>query len=94
VTWEERDGATFAARAVPITAETGAFRFRGADNLEVGAKVLDGRVVNGHFWLFWGGMTDRAVTVRVVDTEGLQVRSYDGPAGVRTRAADVAAFPD
>ena len=31
-------------------------------------KVLDGRPINGHFWIFWGGLSDVGYTIHVTDT--------------------------
>ncbi len=49
--------------ARPLTDESGAFWFFGPDNVEVTIKVLDGRVVNGHFWVFIANMSTVEFTV-------------------------------
>lgn len=38
--------------ARPLTDESGAFWFFDPVNIEVTIKVLDGRPINGHFWVF------------------------------------------
>jgi trimeric autotransporter adhesin len=43
--------------ASAFTNKTGVFTFFSAGNVEVVVKVLDGRPVNGHFWVFYGSMT-------------------------------------
>jgi hypothetical protein len=52
-------------KAVPLTDESGGFWFFGEDNLEVTVKLLDGRAVNGHFWMFLASMTDVGFTLKV-----------------------------
>lgn len=43
---------------------------------DVAVKVLDGRPVDGHFWVFVGGLTSIEVTVTVTDTETGRSRTY------------------
>jgi sugar lactone lactonase YvrE len=40
-----------------------------ANNAEVFLKILDGRTINGKFWVFYGGLTDLEYTITVVDNE-------------------------
>jgi len=51
------------------TTETGFLWFFRPENIELVVKLLDGRALNGHFWLFWGGLSDVEYTIRVTDTE-------------------------
>ena len=55
-------------QAVPLTGDTGLFWFFGNSNLELIVKVLDGRPVNGHFWVFYGGLSDVEYRITVTDT--------------------------
>lgn len=50
------------------TGETGFLWFFQPENIELVIKILDGRVINDHFWLFWGGLSDVEYTIRVTDT--------------------------
>ena len=77
---------------VRLTDDTGAFWFFGPDNLELLVKVLDGRAVNGHFWVFFGGLTDIPFTLTVTDTETGVRRTYTHPAGTLASRADTEAF--
>ena len=43
-------------------------------------KVLDGRPLNGHFWLFLSGLSTVEYTVRVTDTQTGEVRTVRKPA--------------
>ena len=61
-------------------------------NPEVFVKLLDGRVVNGHFWVFYGGLTDLEYTITVRDSVSGQVRTYFKPAGSADGGFDTLAF--
>jgi hypothetical protein len=39
---------------VPLGADTGYFWFFEDTNVELVVKVLDGRAINGHTWVFYG----------------------------------------
>jgi hypothetical protein len=55
-------------------------------------KVLDGRAVNGRFWVFYGALTDIEYTILVRDTATGEVRMYENPAGQLASRADTSAF--
>jgi ELWxxDGT repeat protein len=81
--------------AVPGTDGSGYFWFFDAANLEWVVKVLDGRPVNGYWWVFWGGLTDLDVTLRVTDTQAVgedAVRTYRKAPGDLCGGADTTAF--
>lgn len=92
--WQTPDGNQGPATPAPLLDVSGGFWFFSASNVELLAKVLDGRAVNGNFWVLWGGMTDVEVTLRVTDTLQGLTRTYDNPAGNFPSMADVNAFPD
>lgn len=81
-----------AGQAVPLTADTGAFWFFSPSNLELMVKVLDGRGVNGHFWFFWGALSDVSYTITVTDTRTGEVKTYTNPQGRLESRADILAF--
>lgn len=62
--------------AVRETDNTGMFWFFEPSNLEIMVKVLDGCVVNDHFWVFFAGLTDVGFDLRVTDTVSGDVRIY------------------
>ena len=78
--WETADGAGDAT-AWPLTADTGLYWFFGPNNVEMVIKVLDGCGINGHRWVFAGGLTDVAVSMTVTDTETDAEMTYENPAG-------------
>ncbi|HEY1434430.1 MAG TPA: PQQ-binding-like beta-propeller repeat protein [Thermoanaerobaculia bacterium] len=81
------------ATAVPITGDTGYFWFFDAANIEMVVKVLDGCGINGHFWVFAGGLTDVQVRWTVTDAQTSQVRTYESALGAPfAPVQDTAAF--
>ena len=92
-TWATGSGSqTGNGQSFPLTADTGAFWFFSANNLELVVKVVDGRAFNGHVWVFAGALTDVAYTIQVTDSVTGEVRSYTNPAGQIASFADTAAF--
>jgi photosystem II stability/assembly factor-like uncharacterized protein len=92
VHWRARDGRSGAGRAVPLTGNAGYFWFFHDPNVELVVKVLDGRSVNGHHWVFSGALSNVAYTITVTDTETGVVRTYDNPQGQLASFVDTSAF--
>jgi hypothetical protein len=92
VVWRASDGTTGNGQAFPITDNTGAFWFFDPTNLELVVKVLDGRSVNGKWWVFYGSLTNVEFTLTVTDTLTGQVRTYHNPLGQMASFADTSAF--
>jgi ELWxxDGT repeat protein len=87
---------TGSGQAVPAgdgVDDSGYFWFFTPDNLELVVKVLDGTSVNGHFWVFWGALSDVEYTIHVEDTASSETRDYHNPPGQICGGADTAAFP-
>jgi sugar lactone lactonase YvrE len=61
-------------------------------NPEVFVKVLDGRPVNGFFWIFFSGLTDFQYTMTVTDTVTGSKKTYEKAGGSACGAFDVNAF--
>lgn len=94
VTWrDQRSGSTGVGTAVERTDQTGLFWFFQPDNIELVVKVLDGRPVNGHFWVFYGALSDVEYTLTVTDVTTGELRSYLNPPGEICGRGDTAAFP-
>lgn len=80
-------------QAVPLTDESGYFWFFDANNVELVIKALDGRGYNGHFWIFYGSLSDTEFTIEVTDTMTGEVRTYRNPQGMLASFGDTRAFP-
>jgi hypothetical protein len=95
VAWHDpRSNARGTATALPLTTDTGAFWFFSAGNAELLVKVLDGRAVNGHWWVFFGGLTDLEYDLTVTDSRtGLQKVYHNQPYTLASQA-DVNVFRD
>jgi hypothetical protein len=86
-------GRSGAAQTLPLGGDSGAFWFFRPDNLEILVKVLDGRAVNGHFWLFYGALSNVAYTITLTDTVSGRQATYDNPRGTLASASDTEALP-
>ena len=63
-------------------------------NWEMLIKVLDGRSLNDHFWVFLAAATDVEYVTTVTDTSCDQVKTYVNPLGTAAPAVtDTTAFP-
>lgn len=87
-----RDGSTGTGHALPLTGDTGSFWFFDPRNVELDVKVLDGRGVNGHFWVFYASLSDVEFTVKVTDLETGAEKSYHNQPYTLASQADVTAF--
>jgi hypothetical protein len=93
VTWRNPgDGSTGVGGAIPSTANTGSFWFFSQENVELVVKILDGRPVNGKFWVFYGALSDVDYRVKVTDTQTGTVKVYHSKPGSLSALADTAAF--
>lgn len=84
-------------RAVPTpssqpSTDTGYFWFFDPDDVGVVVKVLDGRQINGSFWVFASGLTNVEYTVRVTDTETDREAAYRNEPGSVGVVFDADAF--
>jgi hypothetical protein len=78
---------------VSRTSDTGTFWFFDPANLELVVKVLDGTGINGHFWVFYGSLTDVKFKLTVTDRLTGRQRIYQNPAGTLASHSDTQAFP-
>ncbi len=92
MTWEDFAGATGDGKAVQLTDDAGYFWFFNADNVELVVKALDGTAINGHFWVFYGALSNVEFTLEVTDTETSAVKSFFNPLGTFASVGDTAAF--
>ena len=86
VRWTDFQGNTGAGQAVPLTSDTGYFWFFGPTNVELVVKVLDGRGLNGHFWVFYGALSNVEYEMTVQDLRpGTSRSTTTRPAGSPAR---------
>jgi hypothetical protein len=91
VTW--KSGALGgAAQAVSLSGDTGYFWFTDPANVELMVKVLDGRTVNGNFWVFYGALSNLEYTLTITDTATGAVKTYSNPSGQFASVGDTVAF--
>lgn len=81
------------ASAVFQTNSAGYFWFFDPNNVEVTVKVVDGRPVNGHFWIFLTGMSNLGFTVTVTHVSNCAFghcpqKTYVNPSGQRLNVID------
>lgn len=87
------EGNSTFGRQDKLRADTGSFWFLDPANLEVIAKVIDGRGINGNFWVFFGSLSNVEFTLTVTDTVTNTTRTYTNPLGSFASVGDIDAFP-
>jgi ELWxxDGT repeat protein len=90
--WVVPAGEAGRGQAIPLAADTGAFWFFDSANVEAILKVLDGRGLNGHFWVFYGALSNVEYSLTVTDTETGLARRYVNPPGQLASVGDTQAF--
>ena len=85
-------GRTGVGTAVPVTSDTGYFWFFTSANVELVIKVLDGRGINDHFWVFYGALSSVQYTIHITDTQTGATKTYTNPSGTLASVADTSAF--
>ena len=78
--------------AKKLTPDTGYFWFFSSNNIELVIKVLDGREVNNHYWVFYGALSDVAYTITVTDSQTGRQRVYSNPQGTLASNGDIKGF--
>jgi hypothetical protein len=93
-TWS-RYGAGGVIGLAALSRDSAVGDFGNRDNKELLVKVLDGRALGGHFWVFLNAASDVAMTVTVTDVESGEEKSYVKSAvGPTCAVTDTAAFPN
>jgi IgA Peptidase M64 len=85
-------GRTGIGTAVGVTSDTGYFWFFTSANVELVIKVLDGRGINDHFWVFYGALSGVQYTIHITDTQTGATKTYSNPSGTLASVADTSAF--
>ena len=93
---DPRTGVTASGITIPKNDESGFYTLPGltgdANNIEVFVKIVNATSVDGHYWVFFGGLTDFEYTLTVTDTGSGKVRSYTKPAGSACGGFDTTNF--
>ncbi|MFN7961196.1 MAG: hypothetical protein U0002_07980 [Thermoanaerobaculia bacterium] len=92
VAWQLPDGQSGIGTAASLSDASGTFTFFGPENIELLVKILDGRELNGHWWVFYGALSNVAYQLTVVDHATGQTQVYGNPAGTMASAADTSTF--
>jgi len=98
IDWKLPSGQTGQGFGVPLTDESGYFWFFSPGNIEVTVKILDGRPVNGHWWVFLASMTDVEFTATVSRCPPPPIgapcvlKQYHSPQGINRNFLDTQAF--
>ncbi|MEM9292228.1 MAG: Kazal-type serine protease inhibitor family protein [Acidobacteriota bacterium] len=90
----QRTGEEGQAKVIPVGETTGLFWFFRDDNIEAVVKILDGRLINDHYWVFVGALTDLEFEITVEDIVNLTTATYRNEPGNRYGIADDRALPD
>jgi hypothetical protein len=95
---DPRTGATGNGVAIPQNDIFGFFSIPtltfNASNPEVFVKIIDGRLLNNAFWVFYNGLTDLEYTLTVRENGTGRVKTYHKSAGnTECGAQDTSAFP-
>ena len=92
VEWRDFEGNSGQAQSKKLTPNSGYFWFFDPDNAEIYVKVLDGRQVNGHYWVFFGSASNVEFKVCVTDIFAREQRVYENPLGEFASIGDAVAF--
>lgn len=92
VTWQDSQGNTGDGQAIQLTNDTGYFWFFSPNNVELVVKVLDGRALNGDFWVFFGALSNVQYRLTVTDMITGDVKTYTNPQGSFASVGDTSAF--
>lgn len=91
VSWQTADGQG-AGMGSRLSGETAAFTFFSPENVELLVNVIDGRAINGRYWVFAASLSNVAYTLRVRDLQTGEIKEYQNPAGSFASFGDTSAF--
>ena len=81
-----------ATHAVPLSQKSGYFWFDFSPSVEVTVKILDGRTIDGHYWIHWSALTEEAFSLEVMDRLTMTPHVYEKPAGNAAAVIDKTTF--
>ena len=93
VDWRSQyDGSQGVGTLRQLTDESAVATFFDEENVELVFKLLDGRGLNRHFWVFYGALSDVEYTLSVTDRETGEFKEYRNPPGEICGRGDTTAF--
>jgi hypothetical protein len=93
VTWHDPfNGGSGVGQGSGLTGDSGYFWFFDPSNVELVVKILDGRAVNGKFWVFYGALTNVEYDIKVHPFDTEAERTYHNPPFQFRSVADTGAF--
>jgi hypothetical protein len=92
INWTDFAGQQGQGLGQQLTPDSGSFYFFSESNVEAFVKVLDGRHINGRFWVFVAGLSNVEFTVSVRDLSTSSTRYYGNPSGQFASISDTSAF--
>jgi len=94
VSWEDFEGNTGEGFAHGLTGDTGYFWYFDESNVEMVIKVLDGTWLNGHFWIYYGSLSNVQFEVTITDVETGYTKIYRNELGGFASVGDVEGIPE
>ena len=77
---------------VTLSQKSGYFWFDYSPSVDVVIKILDGRTLDGHYWIHWSVLSDEAVSIMIIDRLDLKTFFLDKPAGGAAAGIDKTTF--
>ena len=93
VTWWDFEGGSGEGRAQALSSDTGVFWFFDRESAELVVKILDGRAINGSYWVYYGSLTNVGFELTVTEKATGLTKTYSNPAGEFASVGDTEAFP-
>ena len=77
---------------VALSQKSGYFWLDFSPSVDVVVKILDGRTIDGHYWIHWSVLSDEAVSIMIIDRLDLKTFFFDKPAGGADAGIDKTTF--
>lgn len=94
VEWQSHNGERGTGALERLSDETGIATFFSPENVELVFKLLDGRGLNDHHWVYYGALSDVEYWLTVTDTLHDRIVVYRNPPGEICGRGDSKAFAE
>jgi hypothetical protein len=91
--WRAFDGSLGIGNDYSANSQTGEFWFFQESVLELAIKILDGRPLNSHWWVYLASLSNVEFAVTVFDLGSRTARIYNNSPGNFSSFGDIEAFP-